>query len=114
MEVEKEINAAQIGCCRVMNAEDMLNEEHFRLRESHVPVLDRQSGVPIRVGGVIPKMSLTPGQVWRGAPAIGEDTTDIMEKLLGFPQTTIQEYYAKGILHRMEPCTQPACDPLKS
>jgi crotonobetainyl-CoA:carnitine CoA-transferase CaiB-like acyl-CoA transferase len=112
LEVEKEVNAAQIGCCRVMNAMDMLQEEHYNLRESHVPVLDRQSGVPIRVGGVIPKMSLTPGQVWRGAPAIGEDTTDIMEKLLGFSQHAIQEYYSGGIIHRTEPCTQPACDPI--
>lgn len=112
LEVEKEVNAAQIGCCRVMNAMDMLQEEHFNLRESHVPVLDRQSGVPIRVGGVIPKMSLTPGQIWRGAPAIGEDTTEIMEKLLGFSHHAIQEYYAGGIIHRTEPCTQPACDPL--
>jgi crotonobetainyl-CoA:carnitine CoA-transferase CaiB-like acyl-CoA transferase len=66
MDVEKELNAAQIGCCRIMNASDMLNEEHYRLRESHVPVVDRQSGVPIRVGGVIPKLSLTPGEVFQG------------------------------------------------
>lgn len=110
MEVEKELNASQIGCCRVMNAEDMLNEEHFRLRESHVPILDRQSGTPIRVSGVIPKMSLTPGQVWRGAPAIGEDTTDIMERMLGFSRVEVQEHYSKGIIHRTEPCVKPACE----
>jgi crotonobetainyl-CoA:carnitine CoA-transferase CaiB-like acyl-CoA transferase len=112
LEVEREINAAQIGCSRIMNAMDMLKEEHFHLRDSHVPVLDRQSGVPIRVGGPIPKMSLTPGQVWRGAPAIGEDTNEIMSKMLGFPENTIQEYYARGIVHRTVPCTEPACDPL--
>jgi len=112
MEVERELNAAQIGCCRIMNASDMLNEEHFRLRESHVPVVDRQSGVPIRVGGVIPKMSMTPGQVFRGAPAIGEDTTDIMTKILGFSEKDVSMYYANGILHRIEPFTEPVADPL--
>jgi crotonobetainyl-CoA:carnitine CoA-transferase CaiB-like acyl-CoA transferase len=112
VEVEKALNAAQIGCCRIMNANDMLNEEHYRLRESHVPVVDRQSGVPIRVGGVIPKMSLTPGQVFRGAPAIGEDTSDIMTKLLGFGEKDVSTYYANGILHRTEPFTEPVADPL--
>jgi crotonobetainyl-CoA:carnitine CoA-transferase CaiB-like acyl-CoA transferase len=112
MEVEQELNAAQIGCCRIMNASDMLNEEHFRLRESHVPVVDRQSGVPIRVGGVIPKMSMTPGKVFRGAPAIGEDTTDIMTKVLGFSEKDVSAYYANGILHRLEPFTEPVADPL--
>jgi crotonobetainyl-CoA:carnitine CoA-transferase CaiB-like acyl-CoA transferase len=112
MEVERELNAAQIGCCRVMNASDMLNEEHYRLRESHVPVVDRQSGVPIRVGGVIPKLSLTPGQVFRGAPAIGEDTTDIMTKVLGFSEKDVSTYYATGIIHRTEPFVEPVAEPL--
>jgi crotonobetainyl-CoA:carnitine CoA-transferase CaiB-like acyl-CoA transferase len=113
LEVEKEFNAAQIGCCRIMNAMDMLKEEHFLLRESHVPVIDRQSGVPIRVGGVIPKMSLTPGQVWRGAPAIGEDTTKIMTKLLGFSEKDILSSYAEGTVHSTEPITEAACESLK-
>jgi len=71
MEVERELNAAQIGCCRIMNASDMLNEEHFRLRESHVPVVDRQSGVPIRVGASFPDVHDTGTGLQRGA-AIGK------------------------------------------
>jgi crotonobetainyl-CoA:carnitine CoA-transferase CaiB-like acyl-CoA transferase len=113
MEVEEAFNNAQIGCCRVMNARDMLDEPHFRLRESHVPVVDRQSGVPIRVSGVVPKLSLTPGQVWRGAPAIGEDTTDIMTKLLNFPENDVLDYYEKGIIHRTEPFEAPVVEPLE-
>lgn len=112
LEVERELNAAQIGCSRIMNAMDMLREEHFLLRESHVPVTDRQSGVPIRVGGVIPKMSLTPGQVWRGAPAIGEDTTDILKKLLGFSEKQIEALYEEGTVHRTEPFAEPVVEPL--
>jgi crotonobetainyl-CoA:carnitine CoA-transferase CaiB-like acyl-CoA transferase len=112
MEVEEALNKAQIGCCRIMNAQDMYNEEHYRLRESHVPVVDRQSGVPVRVGGITPKFSMTPGQVWRGAPAIGEDTTNIMAKLIGFSDQDISVLYANGTLHRTEPFTEPAVDPL--
>jgi len=72
-----------------------------------VPVLDRQSGVPIRVYGVVPKMSLTPGRIWRGAPSIGEDTTDILGNMLGLSRPAIEQLYADRVVHRTEPFTAP-------
>jgi crotonobetainyl-CoA:carnitine CoA-transferase CaiB-like acyl-CoA transferase len=71
-----------------------------------VPVLDRQSGVPIRVYGVVPKMSLTPGRIWRGAPSIGDDTTDILARMLGLSEDAIDKLYADGVVHRTEPFTE--------
>jgi crotonobetainyl-CoA:carnitine CoA-transferase CaiB-like acyl-CoA transferase len=68
-----------------------------------VPVLDRQSGVPIRVYGVVPKMSLTPGRIWRGAPSIGDDTTDILANMLSLSQGAIDKLYPDGVVHRTEP-----------
>jgi len=55
---------------------------------------------------------MTPGQVWRGAPAIGEDTTDVMTKLIGFSEKEVLEYYATGTIHRTEPFTEPVVEPL--
>ena len=78
LEVETALNAAQIGCARVFNVQTQYEDPHYKAREMTVPVLDRQSGVPIRVFGVVPKMSLTPGRIWRGAASIGEDTTDVL------------------------------------
>ena len=72
-----------------------------------VPVLDRQSGVPIRVYGVVPKMSLTPGRIWRGAPSIGDDTTDILAHMLRMSEGAIDKLYADGVVHRTEPFTEP-------
>jgi len=77
-------------------------------------VLDRQSGVPIRVYGVVPKMSLTPGRIWRGAPAIGEDTTDILHKLLNLDAAVIQELYEDRAVHRTEPYTTPQVEAVHS
>jgi crotonobetainyl-CoA:carnitine CoA-transferase CaiB-like acyl-CoA transferase len=70
-----------------------------------VPALDRQPGVPVRVYGVVPKMSLTPGRVWRGTCAVGEDTTDILSKLLGLSESEIDRLYAQEGAHRTEPFT---------
>jgi crotonobetainyl-CoA:carnitine CoA-transferase CaiB-like acyl-CoA transferase len=72
-----------------------------------VPVLDRQSGVPLRVYGVVPKMSLTPGQIWRGAPSIGEDTTEVLSMMLGFSEQEINKLYDEKIVHRTDPFTIP-------
>jgi crotonobetainyl-CoA:carnitine CoA-transferase CaiB-like acyl-CoA transferase len=106
LEVETELNAARIGCARVFNTRDQYEDTHYAAREMTVPVLDRQSGVPIRVYGVVPKMSLTPGRIWRGAPSIGEDTTDILDRMLGLSGREIDKLYADGVVHRTEPFTE--------
>ena len=107
LEVETELNAAKIACARVYNTRDQYNDQHYAAREMMVPVLDRQSGVPIRVYGVVPKMSLTPGRIWRGAPSVGDDTTDILAAMLGLSETEIDALYAEQIVHRTEPFTTP-------
>src|SRR5206468_3624644 len=111
LEVETAVNAAQIGCARVFNVRDQYHDEHYAQREMTVPVLDRQSGVPIRVFGVVPKMSLTPGRIWRGAGSVGDDTTDILSTLLGRSAAEIDSLYAEKTVHRTEPFTTPQAKP---
>src|SRR5262245_15090638 len=113
LEVETALNEAKIGCARVYNTRDQYNDQHYAAREMTVPVLDRQSGVPIRVFGVVPKMSLTPGRIWRGAPSIGDDTTDILGTMLGLSEPTIEALYAEGVVHRTEPFTAPQVEAIK-
>jgi len=107
IEVETALNEAQIGCSRVFGTVDQYSDEHYRMRDMTVPVLDRQSGVPIRVYGVVPKMSLTPGQIWRGAPSIGEDTTAILSSMLALSAHEIERLYDEKVVHRTEPFTTP-------
>jgi crotonobetainyl-CoA:carnitine CoA-transferase CaiB-like acyl-CoA transferase len=110
LEVETALNEAKIGCARVFNTRDQYNDPHYAAREMTVPVLDRQSGVPIRVYGVVPKLSLTPGRIWRGAPSIGDDTTDILATMLGLPDAAIEGLYADHVVHRTEPFTTPQAE----
>jgi len=107
LEVETELNKARIGCSRVFSAADQYADEHYRAREMTVPVLDRQSGVPIHVYGVVPKLSLTPGRIWRGSPAVGEDTSDVLTKLLNLSASEIAALYESRVVHRTEPFTEP-------
>lgn len=105
LEVENDLNTARVGCARVLNPADQYADRQYNAREMTVPVIDRQSGVPVRVYGVVPKMSLTPGRIWRGAASIGEDTTDILSNLFGLPQSEIDELYRQDVVHRTEPFT---------
>src|SRR6266481_7270955 len=107
LEVETALNEAKIGCARVFNTRDQYHDEHYAAREMTVPVLDRQSGVSIRVYGVVPKMSLTPGRIWRGAPSIGDDSTEILSKMLGLSEQDIKRLYDEKVVHRTEPFTTP-------
>ena len=91
----------------MFNVRDQYHDEHYAAREMTVPVFDRQSSVPIRVFGVVPKMSLTPGRIWRGAPSIGDDTTDILSTMLGLSAAEIEGFYKEGIVHRTEPFVTP-------
>jgi crotonobetainyl-CoA:carnitine CoA-transferase CaiB-like acyl-CoA transferase len=114
LEVETAINDVQVGCARVFNMRDQYEDEHYNAREMTVPVVDHQSGVGLRVYGVVPKMSLTPGRIWRGAPSIGEDTTDILSKLLNLDAPEIEKLYSEQTVHRTEPFTElqvPAVHP---
>jgi crotonobetainyl-CoA:carnitine CoA-transferase CaiB-like acyl-CoA transferase len=110
IDVETTLNKAQIGCSRVFGVKDQYDDPHYRAREMTVPVVDHQSGVPIRVYGVVPKMSLTPGRIWRGAPSIGEDTTDVLSTLLGLGQDEIATLYSDRVVHRTEPFTTAQVD----
>jgi crotonobetainyl-CoA:carnitine CoA-transferase CaiB-like acyl-CoA transferase len=110
LDVETALNAAKIGCARVFSTRDQYADEHYAAREMTVPVLDRQSGVPIRVYGVVPKMSLTPGRIWRGAPSIGDDTTDILANMLGLSEPDIETLYMEKVVHRTEPFLTPQVD----
>jgi crotonobetainyl-CoA:carnitine CoA-transferase CaiB-like acyl-CoA transferase len=56
-------------------------------------------------------MSLTPGRIWRGAPSIGDDTTDILSTMLGFSEAEIDGLYADCVVHRVEPYTEPQVEP---
>src|SRR5262249_40954702 len=109
-EVERDLNHARIGCTRVFNARDQYHDGHYAAREMTVPVVDHQSGVPIRVYGVVPKMSLTPGRIWRGTPSIGEDTTDILAKMLNLGEAEIEGLYRHSVVHRTEPFTEPVVE----
>jgi crotonobetainyl-CoA:carnitine CoA-transferase CaiB-like acyl-CoA transferase len=66
----------------IYTVEDILKDETFRERDNIVEVQDPDLG-PLRMQGVIPRMTNHPGEVWRTAPALGEDNSRVYGEYLG-------------------------------
>ena len=82
-ELEAKMVEAGVPAGRVFDAEDMVADPHFAARDALVTVPDEEFG-EIRMQGVFPKLSATPGSVRRPAPlTVGQDTADVVERWLG-------------------------------
>lgn len=82
-ELEAQMIAAGVPAGRIFDAEDMLADPHFAARDALVTVPDAELG-EIRMQGVFPKLSTTPGSVRRPAPlTVGQDGPEILERWLG-------------------------------
>jgi crotonobetainyl-CoA:carnitine CoA-transferase CaiB-like acyl-CoA transferase len=115
LEAKIDLNAAKIGCARVFNKRDQYEDPHYVAREMTVPVLDQA------VGFADPRLRrraenvVDPGRIWRGAPSIGDDTTDILAYMLGLPEGgPSTNYTPTASCTAPEPFTEPrvaAVDP---
>jgi len=86
----------EIPNCKVYNVEDIMKDEHFKLRNAVIQVPTEQFG-EISMQNVTPKMSRTPGEVkWAGAP-LGKFNQEIYTHL-GYSDEQIKEMEANGTI----------------
>jgi len=97
-EIEDAMAAVRVPCSRVNTARECLENEHFRERNDWITYEDQTTKAPIKAFGVVPKMSRTPGMVWRGAPELGQDTDEILRELLGYDEEEIAELRKKQLI----------------
>ncbi len=97
-EIERIMEAARVPCSRVNTAQSAYENEHFRSRGDWVTYTDQTTGAEIEAFGIAPKMSETPGRVWRGAPSAGQDTEMILKTILGYDDAGIKELREKKLI----------------
>ena len=97
-EIEEIMEAARVPCSRVNTAKSAYENEHFRSRGDWIKYVDQTTGCEIEAFGIAPKMSKTPGQVWRGAPSMGQDTENILRTILGYDDARIADLKAKKLI----------------
>jgi crotonobetainyl-CoA:carnitine CoA-transferase CaiB-like acyl-CoA transferase len=89
-DVVRILNEAQVPCSAIMSAEDIAKNPHYQARGMHIEWDDLQAG-RVKGIGVVPRFSLTPGKIWRGAPGVGHDNQRVYGDLLGLTASDLEE-----------------------
>lgn len=89
-EIENELLAANVPAARIYTMEDIFADPHFRERDMLVDVEDPKLG-DVTMAGVVPKLSGTPGEIWRVGAQCGEDTYDVLGEELGLSVDQINQ-----------------------
>lgn len=81
----------------IYTAEDMVRDRHFIEREMVIEVEDQTVG-PLKMQGITPKLSETPGRVERGAPLLGESNREVYGGLLGLSDADLERLGREGVI----------------
>jgi len=71
---------------RVYDAADIANDEHYQARDM-LHQVELPDKTKVTVPGIVPKLSLTPGQIKTSAPTLGQHTDEVLASL-GFDEAT--------------------------
>lgn len=95
-EVLDRLNAARIPAGRIYDIADIAADPHYQARGM---ILDTElpDGTPVQVPGIVPKLSATPGEALRDAPALGAHTDAVLAGI-GIDATTRSAWRARGII----------------
>jgi len=94
--VLEELNQAGVPNGRSYDAADITHDPHYQAREMILET-ELPDGSNIKVPGIVPKLSATPGQVDRLAPKLGEHTDEILKEL-GVSPETVAQWKDKGVV----------------
>lgn len=97
--LEKVLNIlaeAAVPAGKIYTVKDISEDPHYQAREMIQTVTTAQ-GLTLKVPGIIPKLSKTPGSIRHRAPQLGEHT-DAVLKELGLEETLIHTLREKGII----------------
>lgn len=95
-EVLEKLESVSVPAGRIYNIADIAADPHYAAREM-LQKIHMNDGSELTIPGVVPKLSLTPGQHRRNAPTLGEDTDSILKEM-GLSAAQIEELKAKGIV----------------
>jgi formyl-CoA transferase len=91
-----QLNSVDVPCGKSYDAQDIMNDPHYQARDMllDTPLHD---GSTVKIPGVVPKLSQTPGQVDRPAPTLGQHTEEILNEL-GISADTQRKWRERKII----------------
>jgi formyl-CoA transferase len=95
-QVLEEMEKAEVPAGRIYTAADIAADPHYAARGMLQQVI-AGDGEPLKVPGIVPKLSATPGAIRTAAPKLGEHTEAVLEGL-GFSADEISAFRQKKVI----------------
>ena len=95
-EILKTMEEARVPAGRIYSAADIAEDPHFAARGMIEKVV-AGDGEPLKVPGIVPKLSATPGAIRTPAPKLGEHTDEVLRDL-GYSRSEIGELRESKII----------------
>lgn len=89
--------SADVPSGPVNSIADLFADPHVAARENFVPVDDHE-GQPLRMVGVIPKLSRTPGEIRHAGRPLGADNHSVYAEWLDLSADEVDALHAEGVL----------------
>ncbi|HZQ38930.1 MAG TPA: CoA transferase [Dehalococcoidia bacterium] len=96
-EIMQRLEAADIPMTASYNVADLFADPHVAERGVLVDLEDPELG-PLRMQGVVPKLSRTPGSVRTPAPTLGQHNADVYRELLGLSTSDLERLQRDGVI----------------
>jgi formyl-CoA transferase len=90
------MDKAEVPAGRIYSAADIAADPHYAAR-GMIEQIVAADGEPLKVPGIVPKLSETPGAIRSVAPALGEHTDQVLRGA-GYSDAEIAELRNNGIL----------------
>ncbi len=95
--VKECLDNAGVPAGSIYSVEDIVNDPHYQARKMIQEVAVDGLGM-LKMPGIVPKMSETPGEIEWAGPELGQHTKDILDKKLGLTEEQIKDLKAKGVI----------------
>ncbi len=96
-ELETRLNDHSVPNGKIFTAPDMLADEHYAAREAIVKLVHPMLG-EFPMQNVVPKLSVTPGEVRWVGPELGEHTDEVLAGVLGLDDAAVAELRSNGVV----------------
>jgi len=95
-EVLLQMEKAEVPAGRIYSAADIAGDPHYAAR-GMIQSIVAGDGEPLKVPGIVPKLSATPGAIRSSAPKLGEHTDQVLTEI-GYSPSEIEELRKKQVL----------------
>ncbi|WP_346206859.1 CoA transferase [Caldifermentibacillus hisashii] len=96
-EVVSILNEAGVICGPVYSVEQLIEDPHVKARDM-APEIEHPVAGKLRLSGITPKLSLTPGTIDSPPPALGDHNEEIYKGLLKYSDEKFKDLQNRGII----------------